>query len=374
MIFLWIKICCFLLLLVILAGLLPDECGRRGFRVSGFCQHTYFASSKEWQQKSAGHHVRVPLLCRILDAVSLRDCLRYNVCRHECRYSPGRSFWTGNLRFQKIEHSNEPMKNDRAAEIMRCCALQFDGYEYFKRVHGATDNNVIGLLEKSAKTLLKTFQLFPDEEENWCVFFFLQRKLDKDMPGFLATRTKEQKLAALLFLHLYARNQPHKFFNVEFAVKWKRITTEEREDCAGHVHCWLNPNPMSLKKALFTLRANRWYGMQLWEDHAVHHSPIRMNRVHPLKTGGNELEIDFFHAFYHPGVQFKTYRLRILFRAGSYLLANCPDEDNRCVWIGQLTAEWLKPHVDQDHAYALEQEPDLNAYLDRIYCIDESRG
>ena len=122
-------------------------------------------------------------------------------------------------------------------------------------------------------------------------------------------------------------------------------------------------------KSQFTLQPNRWYAMQLWEDHALHYSPIRVSAIRPLKMGANELEIDFFHAFYHPGVQLKTYRLRILFRAGTYLLANCPDEDNRCVWLGVLTAEWLKPLADETLARAIEAEANLDTCLDRFFQV-----
>jgi len=123
--------------------------------------------------------------------------------------------------------------------------------------------------------------------------------------------------------------------------------------------------------SFFTLHPNRWYGMQLWTEGPVvggtTFSPIRIYKVRPLKSGNNELQVDFFHAFYPEGVRDKSYRLRILYRGTNYLLAQCPETEGRCVWLGHLTKDWLKPHVYAEHARAIETAPDLEIYLNRLF-------
>ncbi len=58
----------------------------------------------------------------------------------------------------------------------------------------------------------------------------------------------------------------------------------------------------------FTLLPQRWYAMELWNDDLSgvpfqSPSPIRVESVRPLKTGRNELELDFYHANYPEGVR-----------------------------------------------------------------------
>jgi hypothetical protein len=121
---------------------------------------------------------------------------------------------------------------------------------------------------------------------------------------------------------------------------------------------------------LFTIEPRRWYAMQLWMDGIFDLSPVRIHNVRPLKNGTNELELEFYHASYPEGVRDKNYRLRILFRGTNYLLAHCIGyDDNRCVWISNLTADWLWPHIDEPLAHAIECEPNLDVCLDRFFNI-----
>jgi hypothetical protein len=126
--------------------------------------------------------------------------------------------------------------------------------------------------------------------------------------------------------------------------------------------------------SLFTIEPRRWYAMQIWLDGIYDLSPVRIYNVRPLKSGANELELEFYHASYPEGVRDKNYWLRILFRAKTYLLAHSTGhDDNRCVWIGNLTADWLKPHITERLARAIEAEPNLDVCLNQFYCIDESQ-
>lgn len=75
------------------------------------------------------------------------------------------------------------------------------------------------------------------------------------------------------------------------------------------------------------------------------YSPIRVKRVEALGTGSGDLRLDFFHANYPPGVQQKSYRLRVVERQTRFLLARSLDHaPTRLLLIYEATHEWLKLH------------------------------
>lgn len=89
----------------------------------------------------------------------------------------------------------------------------------------------------------------------------------------------------------------------------------------------------------------------MWPGYAdqPYRSPIRAREITQLKTGRSLLRVDFQNLFYAAGVQNMTYRLRILKREATYLLAEVVDHDDaptdRAVCIEPLTASWIRTAV-----------------------------
>lgn len=106
-------------------------------------------------------------------------------------------------------------------------------------------------------------------------------------------------------------------------------------------------------ESLFTLVPRRWYAVELigdeFGDALRSYSPVRVDAVTPLGTGGGELLLDFLHANYPRGVQQKSYRLHVLERQTRYLLARGLDHTPaRLLLIFEPTREWLKQHFGLD--------------------------
>ena len=122
---------------------------------------------------------------------------------------------------------------------MTFCALQFDGGKYAIRVCGATESEAYRPLEKLEGRFSRTWQMSQVEEENWATFFILQRGLCKWGYGFFSHKGKYNKMAALLFLHLYTKEVPPHFMYEDYPTKWRRVSIEDREECAAFLRKWL---------------------------------------------------------------------------------------------------------------------------------------
>ena len=96
------------------------------------------------------------------------------------------------------------------------------------------------------------------------------------------------------------------------------------------------------------LEAGGWYGWTMFPGYGdtAYHSPIKVRRVAPLRSGERLFDLDFFNMGYAQGVQDMRYRLRTLRGEPHYLVAACQDSD-RSVAIMPLTRGWLRTHAPQ---------------------------
>lgn len=108
---------------------------------------------------------------------------------------------------------------------------------------------------------------------------------------------------------------------------------------------------------LFALQVGHWYACELigdeftWGIDLRSHSPIRVDRLTPLKKGDGSFELEFFHWNYPQGVQQKTYRLRTLQRGQHYTLAQRLDhEPVRLLLIYDITEDWVRRHFPNARA------------------------
>jgi len=104
--------------------------------------------------------------------------------------------------------------------------------------------------------------------------------------------------------------------------------------------------------APFTLEPKRWYACELvgdefhdWGEDLRSYSPIRVDRLSPLKRGNRTFELAFFHQNYPEGVQDKTYTLETLERGERYLLTRTVGKDPpRILLFYALQMDWIRRH------------------------------
>lgn len=130
---------------------------------------------------------------------------------------------------------------------------------------------------------------------------------------------------------------------------------------------------MDSDEAKFQLLPRRWYAMDYWHSNGgllfTHHSPIYLFAVIPRKTGRRVLDIEFFHAAYSEGVQYKGYSLRILKRAFTYLLAERTADrqiEAPTVMISDLEWKWLDTHFP-GFLPEMADNRDVQVMLERIF-------
>ena len=119
----------------------------------------------------------------------------------------------------------------------------------------------------------------------------------------------------------------------------------------------------------FTLTKGHWYAMEVWAEDwpfLPHASPVRVERVCPLKQGNGLLKVKFFHVNYPAGVQTKEYTLRVLHRNAKALVATSVQPgENRVLVFFPVTTEWLRTHWPEwlrDESAAVTDK-----MLDRIF-------
>jgi len=112
--------------------------------------------------------------------------------------------------------------------------------------------------------------------------------------------------------------------------------------------------------------------MEYWQggesDLFVHHSPIYVYEIRPLKTGRGVFELVFYHANYPEGVQTKEYVLRTLKRSAGHLVAERPSDDGNAptVLLHGISGKWLDQHFP--HFFReVEKSADVQAYLNRRF-------
>jgi len=93
------------------------------------------------------------------------------------------------------------------------------------------------------------------------------------------------------------------------------------------------------------LEPGGWYGWTMFpgDSDCPYHSPIKVHRVLPLRTGGRLFDLHFFSLGFAEGVQEMTYRLRTLRREHHHILAAQVNGDHS-VAIVPLTGPWLRIH------------------------------
>ena len=100
----------------------------------------------------------------------------------------------------------------------------------------------------------------------------------------------------------------------------------------------------------FLLEVGKWYACKFMGDvlsvsYRLSLSPIRIDRITPLKTGKSILYINFFHLNYPEGVQDKEYQLKIMLHKRRFILARSlshSSDDPRILYIHEITKEWVQ--------------------------------
>lgn len=103
------------------------------------------------------------------------------------------------------------------------------------------------------------------------------------------------------------------------------------------------------KEARFTFTPGCWYAAELIGDEFGQDlrslSPIRVDRVTPMKAGSRCFELAFYHANYPESVRDKVYRLQTLERARHFLLALSTEHTpHRVLLFHDIDSDWLRRH------------------------------
>ena len=97
-------------------------------------------------------------------------------------------------------------------------------------------------------------------------------------------------------------------------------------------------------------------------------SPIYIQRVNPLKTGGGLLRLTFFNALYAEGVQDFQVDLKVLKRATNYLLADLPYDPERSAVVGHIEFQWLEQFCPNlISAHPPKSHSSVSVYLNELF-------
>jgi hypothetical protein len=93
-------------------------------------------------------------------------------------------------------------------------------------------------------------------------------------------------------------------------------------------------------------------------------SPIRIDKITPLKAGKRVFEQKFLHANYSAGVYDKTHRLQTQHASNEYLLARDVDDGPvRILLIYNIDAEWISQYFN----FELTSSESVSDWLNRRF-------
>ena len=126
-----------------------------------------------------------------------------------------------------------------------------------------------------------------------------------------------------------------------------------------------------------TLERGQWYAWQMLPGYVngAYYSPIRVNEVEPLKSGESLIKLDYLNAAYAQGVQSFKDTLRVLLRAGEYMIVVREEVHEpakvRSAIITPITWDWLRLHFGGFVERNKPERPELTSdsvadYLDRV--------
>lgn len=113
---------------------------------------------------------------------------------------------------------------------------------------------------------------------------------------------------------------------------------------------------------------------------APYFSPIRINRVTPMKTGKGILNISFFNALYAEGVQELQIDLRILKHEENYMIADLiydhATSSDRAALISRIEFDWMRQFCPKiwstrpPRTLSRAAQESVSAYLDELFTPD----
>ena len=122
------------------------------------------------------------------------------------------------------------------------------------------------------------------------------------------------------------------------------------------------------------LQPGKWYVWQMFPGNGSisYMSPIRIECLTPAETGRKDLLIEFYNAFYAPGVRHFRHQLRILIHEPLYIVAQLIEDARpgtiRACTIMNMTPDWervLIPDFAEENQHCGDEDRDraLNDYL-----------
>lgn len=116
----------------------------------------------------------------------------------------------------------------------------------------------------------------------------------------------------------------------------------------------------------FKLQPSEWYACEIIGDEFAEdccsYSPIRVDRINPLKRGNQTFDLYFYHANYPEGVRNKKYRLRMIEHGHRYILAKSIDHNpSRVLHIYDIDIAWIERHFANRHI----DQVDVQTWLDK---------
>lgn len=121
-----------------------------------------------------------------------------------------------------------------------------------------------------------------------------------------------------------------------------------------------NGSRMLVEGELFTLKRGSWYALERYEPHDASFSPyctpVRVDAVVPLHTGGHQLQLELFKANYPAGVQSFRVTLTVLRRTPALMVAS-EDSRGRIYLFGAISREWVHRNFPVD-ADAMARHPE----------------
>jgi hypothetical protein len=97
----------------------------------------------------------------------------------------------------------------------------------------------------------------------------------------------------------------------------------------------------------FTLIRSQWYGLTMLPGYGAgpYHSPIRVDHIAP--AGQGRFDVHFLNLAYASGMHQFQCRWRTLKRGSTYLVAEDPEQPDRCYLVQPLTHAWMRSNYPQ---------------------------